>query len=1114
MNNFKNIQEKLHEFVRKYYTNELIKGMILFFSFGMLYFIFTLLLEYFLWLKPTARTVLFWLFILVEVGLLAKYVFLPISKLFGLQKGISLHEASKIIGNHFNEVDDKLLNILQLNANSEQSELLLASIDQKAKNLRLIPFKRAIDFSKNTKYLKYLAIPIAIWLLVFISGNLNIFSDSYNRVVHYQVTYEPPAPFSFHVLNDDLNVIEGKSFKLQIETQGNLIPEDVKIHFLDQEYYLQNIGLREFEYTFSSIQKPVEFFIEANGVESKPYTINVIDAPTIIGLQIYLEYPSHTKKRDETIQNTGNAILPQGTNITWTVSSKNTSKVSFLTSDEEVFETKESTVYEFKKTIHDNLEYQISTSNANLKNYETLDFAIQVVKDEYPKITVKSDIDSITRGPIQFVGQLSDDYGLNGLKLVYYDVNNKAVSQKYSIQINSSAFEEFYYVFPDGIDLQDGIAYEMYFEVSDNDAVNGNKKSKSNTFSYYKKTKKELNEQLLEEQQNSISDLEKSIEKSKEVDKEFQNMQESLQNKPEMSWNDQKKLQNFIQRQQQYVQMMERQTDRLQKNLEEQSTQKNESLEEHKKDIQKRLQEAKDLAKQEKLLEELKKLAEKLNKEELTEKLKKLTEQNKQNEKSLERILELTKRFYVEQKLSQIKEKLNDLAKKQEELANNDENSAENQKKLNKEFDDIKKEIDQLDKDNKDLKKPMDLPSTNREEKQVDEEQNEATDKLEESEKQDSQESPENPNSKEQSKKAASKNQKSAAQKMKKMSSKIGEAMDSMGGGESMDEDIEMLRAILENLLEFSFQQEDLMNSFSKTDNAHPEFANNLKKQQILREYFEHIDDSLYTLSMRQPKISSQIFKDLSDAHYHLDESLTHFTDNQFNTGLSDQQFVMTASNNLAFLLSNVLNAMQNASSSMGQGQGSSFGLPDIIQKQGDAIEKMEEGMKPGKKPGQKGEKNEGQNGQKSGEGDGEQMSGELYEIYKQQVKLRQQLEKALGDKKGVDGKGVGDDVLKKMEQLEQDLLERGFTNDVLQKMMQLKHELLKLEEAAYEQGQDEKRESNSNNQEFEKRNINDIDREKLWFNQNEILNRQSLPLRAIYKKKAQEYFRKNDSIQ
>ncbi|MCF6280332.1 MAG: hypothetical protein L3J14_08300 [Flavobacteriaceae bacterium] len=1086
------------------------------------------MIEHFLWLKPTARTFLFWLFILVELALLFKFVFIPIFKLIGFQKGISLKESSKIIGNHFKEVDDKLLNILQLNDNSNQSELLLASIDQKAKGLQPIPFRRAIDFTKNKKYFKYLAIPIVIWMFVYFTGNKSLFSDSYERVTHFKMAYEPPAPFSFILLNNNLDVIEGKSLKINLETRGNTIPEDAKIHFLDQNYYLKNNGLGSFEYVFTSVNKPIKFYVEANGVSSKEYTINLIEAPTITGLQMYLDYPSYTHKREETVKNTGNAIIPQGTNITWEIATKNAQKVSFLTSDEKLFTEKKENIFEFNKRIRDNIEYQISTSNDALEDYETLSFTIQVVKDEYPKISVKSDIDSISRGPVQFAGQLSDDYGLNNLNLVYYDIQNKKALQKHSIKINHSSFEEFYYLFPDGIELQDGIDYEMYFEVSDNDRVNGNKKMKSQTFSYYKKTEKELKNQLLEEQENSISDLQKALEKSKEVKEDFQKLQESLQNKSEMNWNDQNKLQSFMKRQNQYQQMIQRQTEKLQQNLAEQPKSENKSLEERKKDIQERLKEAKELAKQEKLLKELAKLAEKLQKEELTEKLKKLTEENKQNEKSLERILELTKRFYVEQKMTQINEKLEELAKKQEELAKNDENSSEKQKELNEEFDKIKDDLKQLDKDNKDLKRPMDLPKMVQEKKDVDKEQDEATDKLEESEAQEENQE-ENSEKGEESKpddkkESASKNQKSAAKKMKKMSGKMKDSLDAMsGGGEGMDEDIEALRAILENLIEFSFQQEDLMNRFSVTDNAHPEFSKNLKNQHVLREYFEHIDDSLYTLSMRQPKISSEIFKDLSNVHYYLDESLIHFTDNQFNTGISDQQFVMTSTNNLAYLLSNMLNAMQNSTPSpgKGKGKGSSFSLPDIIKKQGEMMEQMKKGMKSGKKkgdkPGEKGVQQQGEkgeNGQQSGEGDGEQMNGELYEIYKQQAQMRQQLQDLLGEKNGKDGKELGEKALKQMEELEQELLEKGFTNEVLQKMTNLKHELLKLEEAKQEQGQKEERESNTNDRKFENRTIKIIDRKKLWFNQNEILNRQSLPLRTIYKKKVQEYFKVNDSIQ
>ena len=219
MSNFTSIQQKLKEFIIRFYSNELIKGLILFSAFGLLYFIITLFVEYFLWLPPKARSVLFFAFILVELVLLIKFIVIPISKLLGFQKGISFTESSKIIGNHFPEVDDKLLNILQLNENIKQSELLIASIEQKSESLQPFIFKKAVNFRSNIKYVKYLSIPLVIWLLVYLSGNISIFNDSLTRVVHYQTAYEPPAPFNFRILNTNLSIIEGKPFELEVETE-------------------------------------------------------------------------------------------------------------------------------------------------------------------------------------------------------------------------------------------------------------------------------------------------------------------------------------------------------------------------------------------------------------------------------------------------------------------------------------------------------------------------------------------------------------------------------------------------------------------------------------------------------------------------------------------------------------------------------------------------------------------------------------------------------------------------------------------------------------------------------------------------------------------------------
>jgi len=1096
MRNFTSIQQKLKEFIIRFYSNELIKGLILFSAFGLLYFIITLFVEYFLWLPPKARSILFFAFILVELGLLIKFIVIPISKLLGFQKGISLKESSKIIGNHFPEVDDKLLNILQLNENVKQSELLIASIEQKSESLKPFIFKKAVNFRSNIKYVKYLSIPLVIWLLVYLTGNISIFNDSLTRVVHYQTAYEQPAPFSFRVLNNNLSIIEGKPFELEVETVGNLIPENVKIHFNSENYILKDKSHGLFSYDFINFNESIIFYLEANGVRSKNYQLNIIKIPIVIGFEMVLDYPSYTGKKDEMVKNTGYAVVPEGTDVTWNIKTEETDSLTFISDDSYPFELNTSNDFSIRKKLNQTVGYQISTSNKNLKDYEKLSYVIEVVKDEFPEIDVKTDIDSVSRGPVQFAGQVSDDYGLSKLNLVYYTIENKAALIKQTIEIKKTNFEEFYYLFsPLQLEINEGMTYEMYFEVFDNDAINGNKSVKSNVFKYYNRTEQEITDDLLKEQQQNFDELNKTAKKAEQLNEEFEDFSKKIKNKSALNWNDKKELDDFLKRQELYQEMLEKHTEELKENLNEQEFRnEDQSLRDKKEELKKRIEEAQELQKRNELLEQLKKMTEKLDKEGMLDKLEKLTQQNKQKKRTLERMLELTKRFFVEKKAVQISKKLDSLSNKEDKLAEQKMNSVEEQKKLNEEFDDIKKDFDELRKENQNLAQPMNFPNTRSDEDETKELMKQATEKLEQKEAERKGEN--RAIERETLQKKAVLQQKAAAKKMKQLAQNMKGAMEAMQG-ESIDENIDDLRAIIENLLIFSFEQEQLMVSFEGVDAAHAEFPVKLKKQQILKEHFEHIDDSLYTLSLRLRKLSSNIQKDLTDVHYNTDKSLQNIAENRIQQGRSNQQYTMTAANNLADMLSNLLNSLQNPGMGEGKGKGNSISLPDIIEKQKGLGEKMKEGIKKGENNGE---------GKKRGSNGREQMSGEQYQIYQEQNALRQALQEMIG-KDGRSG-SKGQETLKKMEELEKQLLDKGFTNEVMQQMLHLEHELLKLEDATLKQGEDSKRKSETNESQFNKRTIPQIKNKKLYFNSKEVLDREPLPLRTNYKRKVQEYFK------
>ncbi|WP_298237226.1 DUF4175 family protein [uncultured Algibacter sp.] len=1131
--NFNNVLGKLEQFIRKYYTNELIKGTILFFAIGFLYLLFTLFVEYILWLSSSARTVLFWVFIAVESVLFAKFIALPLLKLFKLQKGIDYVEASKIIGQHFSEVNDKLLNVLQLNQSEKQSELLLASIEQKSTELNPIPFKLAINFSKNIKYLKYAAIPVAILLLTFLSGNSNWFSDSYTRVVNYKTAYEPPAPFRFFVVNNTLNAIENEDFKLIVKTVGNVVPENAEIEYNNETYFLQNTASGEFEFVFSKLKTDVEFRLLANNVISKPYTLSTLQVPSLVSFDMVLDYPNHTRKKDETLKGTGNAIVPEGTNITWLLKTKSTENVKLFSKDTLLFSSEEPNSFSASKRLYNDLDYSLSTSNVNLKDYENLSFKIDVVKDEYPEINIKVQKDSLDLQSLYFYGQLSDDYGLTKLQLVYYPVESNDFKEYKNIPISKSNIADFVTAFPNDLDVAEGVPYEMYFQVFDNDVVNKYKSVKSNVFVYRKRTQEEETQKKLQEQGETIKDLNKSLKKYDEQEKQLEELTRTQKEKSDLNFNDKKKLESFLKRQKQQDEMMKNFNKKLKDNLED-FQKENPEKDVFKEDLKERLKENEEqLERDEKLLEELKKLQEKINKEELVKKLEELAKQNKNKKRSLQQLLELTKRYYVEKKLEKLKEDLMKLAIDQEKLSNDSEenNTRDKQDELNKKFDKFTQELDNLKQDNKGLKKPLDIPQDELEELEIEKEQQNASEELgKKDEEQVSDEEKTKPKDEQnQNLKNAQKSQKKAAQKMMNMSQKMQSSMQG-GGGEQMQEDMEMLRQILDNLVLFSFDEEALMNKFRSIGVNNNKYANYLRNQNNLREHFEHIDDSLFALSLRQPKLSERVNKEITEVYFNIEKALDLLAENQLYQGVSNQQFAITAANNLADILSNILDNMQESlSMSPGKGQGD-MQLPDIIMSQEELNKMMEEGLKNGKKgdpkegEGEKegkGEKDgdkgkngkEGKEGENTGEGDngnsnGEGLNGALYEIYQKQQQLRQALKDALDkrEKNGIGGEG--DKLLKKMEDVELDLLNKGFTNQTLQKMMELQHQLLKLENATFQQGDDNKRESETNTNQFKNNSNNQIPTAKQYFKTTEILNKQALPLQQIYKKKVQEYFK------
>ena len=146
MKNKKNIYQKLDKFIKKYYLNQLIRGGIISLLSLLILLIVFSVFEYYINFNVVFRTFLFWAYILINLFTIAFFIIILLLKLFKFSKVIKYSDAAKIIGSHFKEIDDKLINVLELAEMNQNNDLINASIEQKTLKISPIPILNAINF--------------------------------------------------------------------------------------------------------------------------------------------------------------------------------------------------------------------------------------------------------------------------------------------------------------------------------------------------------------------------------------------------------------------------------------------------------------------------------------------------------------------------------------------------------------------------------------------------------------------------------------------------------------------------------------------------------------------------------------------------------------------------------------------------------------------------------------------------------------------------------------------------------------------------------------------------------------------------------------------------------
>lgn len=1114
MSAFDRLIQQIDAFIRKYYKNQLLRGGLLFLGVFVASYLVVITLEYFGRFSSVVRGTFFFSFIALNGYILFKYIFKPTLKLREFGERIDRYQASRIIGEFFPNVSDRLLNTLQLNdrmdSNSADYELLAASVQQRSSTMSTIPFADAIDLNKNKRYLPYL-LPILLVFFAILLFSPSLLKQGTERVVNFNAVYIEPAPFTFQLLPKQDRIEEGGDYHFDLRLEGEVLPEKVYVNSPNGRFILKRTNKNEFTGTLAQLQRDTKFYFDANGFSSESYTVSVIQKTVLSKFAAKVDYPDYLGKKDEVIENAGDMILPEGSVVTWSVLAKNCKEVYFIIGKKKRGYKKEG--FAVSEDIRNSTAGSIVLVNRNHGKKDTTRFTIDIIKDEYPVISVQEVKDTLKDGVRFFSGVVRDDYGLKSLTFVYTIVSEDGSTRTERIPTSPVLGTEtpFNYAVDfrrENVQLNDKITY--YFVVNDNDGVNGSKSTKSRTFEYKLPSLEDLNNERKDDQDKAREKLNKALIKAQEFKENLNRLKKENLNKSQSDWN---KMNQVQQLQEQHESLLE-DLQQLQEEFKNSTEEKNQ-LSEIDEDILEQQEMIDELLKElmddemKELLEQLEKLMEEQNKQGVEENLEKLEMNSEDLKNQLDRSLEMLKRLQVNERTDDIEEELKKLSDEQDELREKiekenkiTESDKNEQEKINEKFEALKEDLRELDSLNNSLEQPMDLGLD-----QLEEKGEKTSDDLE--------------NAKDQMEKnktnKSSESQKSAAEKMQEMAESL-DMMQNQSNQQQQQEDVDMLRNILESLVTLSFDQEDVMKRLSRVSDNDPAFRSYGRVQRRIIDDTKGLSDSLMALAKRQPKIAQFIDKELNTIHKNHNLIIEDLDERRNSDRQAHQQYVMTSYNNLALMLNESLEQMQQQMKSMMPGSGScnkpggsgapkpSSGSSPSDMKQ--MLKQQLEQMKKGQTPGGKSEGEQPGNGKGNGGGMG-LGSKEIAKMAAEQSAIRQKLEE-MRNKMNKEGKGEGNKLnplIQELEEQERALINKRLDNNLVKRQQEILTRLLESEKALLQRGFDEKRESKEGKIENNGNLIRFDEYNKEKLKQIELLRSVDPTYNKYYKDRANEYF-------
>ncbi len=1007
--------KKIDDFTGAYYRRLGWEGLILSVAVALSGLLVLAMIEFFAWSSSGVRGVLWWGYIISMLAVLTLKSIVPFLQSAGFVGRMSRRKAALLLSEKIPEIQDRLINVLDLQSENP-APLLLAALEQKSEPLVKFSFQHAIDSRLLKKFALFNASVALLWGLLWVSGSEIL--NSAIRVKNYQTVYEKPAPFHWIWENDTVQIKHNEAVELRFRTIGDVQPERGQAIINGQVLPLQRSG-SVFVLEIPRLRNAMEFYVEASGVKSNKYKITPLYYPLVSGLEVSVIPPKYTGLEAFSSDN-ANITIPEGSRVEWFIQSLHADSLRLKFLDDLIVQRVKKGKSSVEKQILNSGSYSIELTNHEQNLYFDQSYFIQVQPDLLPKI----DVDWLNEDvALRAFGSVRDDYGVRNIFLQVEENGNYRTVETRKANASTAGFR-FDYALDE---LHPGKSYRFRIGATDNDGIRGGKTAYSSPYEIRIESIEEREERRKESISSSGSAIDEFQRQSEENRREAGKLMQQKKGGEQLQFKDEQQLRDLMLKDANQLEKAIEALEELQKNLEN-------SGEEQDKENAERIEEQKDALQD--LLDEIRQLLEENKPEELLQKAEEI--QKKMQERSRELKVEQNQMEKMEN-LRNLLKSIDELRELTEELDQTDVNDKEK----------IEEIRDQLENWQEKAEKAMEkFPELEEKLKQegLREEGDKAKDDLDKSKS-----SPKEGD--------AQDKKNSAKDRMEKMHKDMMDSFQQMQQ-KAAQENMEDLRQLLRNLILLSFSQEKQSDAAMSSAAEESLLRQIVLTQEKMDLASEHILDSLYALASRVPEIESKVRTEALRMVQRMDLAKQALRSDRLRNFGGDMKASMEHSNELALLLDQILQQMMMDMSGDMQGDQNcnkpGSGQPDIS-------ELLDEQKGLGEEAGQ--EEQGEQEGDQGGDGeegkdgeDGDNDSAESFrrlQMMMRQEGIRKNLQKLL---KQQGREGEGQDVLEMMEEQEKDIIMGKPFNELRERQKEIEVRMLELEKAERKQEQDDER--------------------------------------------------------